>query len=380
MDQTIAKFARHLLCLTLVLALSACTLPRSGPTKNEIAAGGIEQGGDVRIVQINDRVAEASRSIESLGFGSKFLNAGARLADLIARGDRLSVTVWENVDNGLLASVGQKVTLLEEVQVDQNGNIFIPYAGRLKAAGKTPDQLRVLVTRKLEEQTPDPQVEVRRLAGDGATVSILGGVTAQGVYPIEASTARLSQMLSRAGGVVLEPDVAQIRIQRGSAQGRIWLQDLYDKPSSNVALRSGDRIIVEKDRRVFTALGSTGTQTRVPFENKDMDLVEALATVGGLDANSADPTGIFVFRAEPSYVANRVTGRNDLNGTQKLAYVLDLTAPGAVFTAKNFLIRDGDTIYITQAPFVAWQKVLSAITGTISFAATTATAVNTLSN
>lgn len=371
---------RQLLCLTLAFALGACALPRSGPTKKEIAAGTTEQGGDVQMVLIDDRVAEASRSVESLGFGSRFLNAGPRLADLIAPGDRLSVTVWENVDNGLLASVGQKVTFLEEVQVDQRGHIFIPYAGSLHASGKTPDQLRRLITRKLEEQTPDPQVEVRRLAGDGATVSILGGVTAQGVYPIEASTSRLSQMLSRAGGVLIEADVAQIRIQRGNTQGRIWLQDLYDNPSSNVALRAGDRIIVEQDRRVFTALGSTGTQTRVPFENKDMDLVEALATVGGLDGNTADPTGIFVFRSEPSYVANRVMGRGDLQGDQKLAYVLDLTKPGAVFTAKQFLIRDGDTIYITQAPFVAWQKTLAAITGTISFAATTATAVNTLAN
>ncbi len=380
MLQRFSGILRSISILSLIFALSACALPRSGPTKSEITAGSIEKGGDVRIVQLNEQIAEASRSMESLGFSSSFLNAGPRLADLIARGDTLSVTVWENVDNGLLASVGQKVTLLEQVQVDQNGNIFIPYAGRLRASGKTPDQLRQLITRQLDQQTPDPQVEVRRLAGDGATVSILGGVAAQGVYPIEASTARLSQMLSRAGGVMLEPEVAQIRVLRGNTKGSIWLQDLYDNPSSNISLRAGDRIIVENDRRVFTSLGSTGQQTRVPFENRDMDLVEALATVGGLNSATADPTGIFVFRSEPSYVANRVTGRNDLQGTQKLAYLLDLTEPGAIFTAKNFLVRDGDTIYITEAPFVAWQKTLAAITGTISFAATTATAVNTLSN
>lgn len=376
----IARSGRASLCFALMFVLTACALPRSGPTKSEITAGSVENGGDVRIVEITNEVAEQSRALEPLGFTSNFLNAGTRLADLIARGDTLSVTVWENVDNGLLASVGQKVTVLQQVQVDQNGSIFIPYAGRLKAAGRTPEQLRILITRKLDQQTPDPQVEVRRLAGDGATISILGGVAVQGVYPIEASTSRLSQMLSRAGGVILEPDVAQIRIQRGTAQSRIWLQDLFDKPDANIALRAGDQIIVEKDRRAFTALGSTGRQTRVPFENKDMDLVEALATVGGLNSNSADPTGIFVFRSEPSYVANRVMGRTDLLGDQKLAYVLDLTKPGAVFTAKDFLIRDGDTIYITEAPFVAWQKTLAAITGTIGFAATTATAVNTLTN
>ena len=27
-------------------------------------------------------------------------------------------------------------------------------------------------------------------------------------------------------------------------------------------------------------------------------------------------------------------------------------------------IRDGDTVYVTEAPYVQWQKTLSAITGT----------------
>ena len=39
----------------------------------------------------------------------------------ISPGDTLSVKVWENVDTGLLAGIGQKVTTLEAIQVDQSG-------------------------------------------------------------------------------------------------------------------------------------------------------------------------------------------------------------------------------------------------------------------
>ena len=67
-------------------------------------------------------------------------------------------------------------------------------------------------------------------------------------------------MLARAGGVAIVPDVAQVRMERGGRTGRIRLQDLYDDPDLDVALRPGDRILVEEDRRSFTALGATTGQ------------------------------------------------------------------------------------------------------------------------
>ena len=52
------------------------------------------------------------------------------------------------------------------------------------------------------------------------------------------------------------------------------------------------------------------------------------------------------------------------------AYVVDLTKPAGIFVAKSFQIRDDDTIYITEAPFVAWSKILEATAGTLNFATT----------
>jgi mannose/cellobiose epimerase-like protein (N-acyl-D-glucosamine 2-epimerase family) len=43
--------------------------------------------------------------------------------------------------------------------------------------------------------------------------------------------------------------------------------------------------------------------------------------------------------------------------------VLNLTEPTGLFEARDFQIRDGDTLYVTEAPFVQWQKTLGAITG-----------------
>lgn len=360
-----ARFVVLFLTLSMV---SACALPRSGPTKNEIYAGSVQQKGDSFVLTVDDRVTRLTSVVPALGFADGFLSAAAVGSDTIGPGDTLGLTIWENVDDGLLAPAGANATALEEIQVDSAGFIFVPYAGRIRAAGNTPEAIRRIITEKLEAQTPDPQVLVRRLAGDGSTVSLIGGVSAQGVYPIERPTRRLTSMLAQAGGISIEPEIAQVTVIRGAHAGTIWLEDLYSNPELDIALRGGDRILVEEDSRFFTAMGATGAQSKVPFDTQTISAIEAITRVGGLSSLSADPTGVFVFRNEPAEIANAVLGRNDLIGDQRMVYLLDLTQPNGIFIARDFTIRNADTVYVTEAPYTQFSKVLSAVVAPIGTA------------
>jgi polysaccharide export outer membrane protein len=368
-NKTVSGVVRGLLLATSAFAIASCGVSRPGPNKAELFEGSVLKQGDAFIVTVNPRVTRATAVVPALGFSSAFRNAGVVGSDSIAAGDTLTVTVFENVrDDPLLGNTGQRVSVLETVQVDGAGFIFIPYAGRIKAAGNTPEALRQTITRQLQDQTPDPQVTIDRAAGDGSAVTVSGGVTAQGVYPIERPTRTLSAMLAKAGGVAIEPSSAIVRVTRGRHTGQVWLEDLYANPSLDIALRPGDRIVVERDTRSFVALGATGTQNRVPFDTQTVTAIEAIATVGGLNSGTADPTGVFVLRNEPAQIANGVLGRNDLQGDQRMIYVLDLTQPTGMFEARDFLVRDGDTVFVTEAPFVQWTRVLNAITGTAASA------------
>ncbi|MEL7105201.1 MAG: polysaccharide biosynthesis/export family protein [Pseudomonadota bacterium] len=376
MTSKTTRKARAIALLLVASTLASCGLPRTGPNKNEIFAGSVEREGDAYIVQVNDAVARATSSIPGLGFGDGFRNAGLLGSDTISPGDTLGLTIWENVDDGLLVPTGANAQQLEEVQVDGSGFIFVPYAGRIKASGNTPETVRRLITEKLETQTPDPQVQVQRLAGDGATVSIIGGVGAQGVFAIERPTRTLTAMLARAGGVSIPSEIAQVTVIRGHHKGSVWLEDLYTKPGLDIAMRAGDRILVEEDSRFFTALGATGAQNKVPFDTQEFSAVEAIARVGGLNSQLADPTGVFIFRDESEATARKVLGRPELMGEQRIVYVLDLSQPNGVFTARDFIIRSGDTVYVTEAPYTQFSKVLSALTGPLG----TVSAVNSLAN
>jgi len=359
------RLAKGVALLAAFVLVSSCGLPRSGPNKSEIFAGSVMREGDAFVLLVDDRVNRIASVTPALGFAESFVNAGQLGSDTISPGDTLSLTIWENVEDGLLVAEGQNATVLEEVQVDGAGFIFVPYAGRIRAAGNTPEAIRRIIVEKLNEQTPDPQVQVRRLAGNGATVSITGAVGAQGVYPIERPTRTLAAMLAAAGGVTVPPEIAQVTVIRGDHSGQIWFDDLYAHPGHDIALRSNDRIFVEQDRRSFTALGATGTQNRVPFESQTISAIEAIAQVGGLNQALADPTGVFVFRNEPEAIAQQLVGRTDLQGAQRVVYVLDLTGPNGMFMARDFAIRDEDTVYVTEAPFSQFNKTIAAITGTL---------------
>ncbi len=373
MKSLINRWARPTAVLAAVAVVASCGLPNVGPNKRQLYAGSVQKEGDAFVVSVNDRVTRATAVVPALGFSDAFKNAATLGSDTIRPGDVLGITVYENVDDPLLGVEGAPATALSEVQVDGSGFIFIPYAGRIKAAGNTPDAIRRIITTKLGEQTPDPQVEVRRAAGDGATVSLVGAVGGQGVYPIERPTRTLGAMLAQAGGVVIEPEIAQVTVIRGNHRGKIWFQDLYDHPELDIALRAGDRILVEEDTRSFTALGATGGQAQVGFESHTLSALEGIAQVGGLNPSTADPTGVFILRNEAPEIVAQVLGRNDLQGAQRMVYVLDLTQPNGMFMARDFVIRDGDTLYVTEAPFTQWTKVISAITGTASSASSLST-------
>lgn len=379
MHLTFVNPAKAVMLLATVAIVGSCGLPRSGPTTREVYSGSIEKKGDAHIVTVTAEVSRLTASQPAIGFSSAFLNAGIVGSDTISAGDTLAVTVFENVkDDPLLGNTDQRVSTLAEVQVDGQGYIYIPYAGRILAAGQTPEGVRQAITRQLEDQTPDPQITVSRAAGIGSSVSISGQAAVAGIYPIEAPTRTLSRMLANSGGITIDPEVAIIRVTRGGETGKVWLKDLYENPELDIALRAGDKIVIEEDTRSFMALGATGTQNLVPFESGTMSALEAIATVGGLNTMSANPKGVFILRDESEEIARAVLGRPDLVGPQRLVYVLNLIEPTGLFEARDFQIRDGDTLYVTEAPFTRWQKVIGAITGATGAASSIATTAEDL--
>lgn len=365
----------------LALALlAACATPRSGPTPEEISAPPPPGGMHFALVPVDDAVAAAAAPPRLDGFPPEFLAADPIAAERLAPGDRLRLKVWENVDEGVYSWGKGPRAQPFETRVDGEGRIRVPYVGALRAEGRTPDQLRAALESRLSGLTADPQVEILRDApppeappeGDRA-VLVLGEAARGGVRAISRDTARLTGLLAAALGPVQDPGTLQITLRRAGRAGKVWLRSIYDDPALDVALRPGDAVIVDRDRRAFTGLGAVGTSRRAPFPSPRLDALEALGILGGLNPTAGDPTGIFVFRTEDAGTAAAVAAAIGAppppdGAPVRTAYLIDLTAPGGMFAAAAFEIRDGDVVYATDAPSVRWLKILNALAPLVNFA------------
>ena len=284
------------------LAVSACGLPRSGPTRARSSRVPSKGWGGTHIVSVDDRVNRAASHSPAYGFGSGFPQRQRGRADVVRPGDVLGLSIWENVDDGLLAAMGSSSTQLTQLQVDSQGYIFVPYAGRVKASATARTSCAASSPKTLQ---PDPGPAghwVTRVAGDGATVSVMGKVNAQGVYPIERPTRTLSSMLSKSGGVSIEPEVAGGHRQARQFQRQGLAARSLSNTRNDIALRPGDVILVEEDQRSFTALGARVADRSAAGQRADQRHRGRGHGRRSLDA-ARRPQGVFVLREEPQSVA-----------------------------------------------------------------------------
>lgn len=377
MQDRLRSAARIAALVTLGATVAACGLPRSGPYYEDLRYAQDQRdkkdpGFDM--VKVTPEIVSAVNIPEPLGFSLDLIAAEPEKTAILGVGDVVQITVWERGENGLFSPIGGATQLAAEIE--ESGNIYLPYVGNVRATGRTADGLRRHIQGLLADKTLDPQVEVRRKTGNSKSITITGTAGVSAVVPIERTTKSLLALLAKTGVKVDDPEVIRVTVRRNGVEGSIWMQDLFEKPENDVPVRAGDVVFLNKDRRYFRALGAVG-QARVPFPTRDISVLDAIALVGGLQTYASDPSGIFIFRKESPEIASQVSEFAKPEEKSNIAYVIDLTEGSGMFLADNMLMRDGDVLYVTDAPFTRFQKVASSVGSIVGFAGSSASIART---
>ena len=148
--------------------------------------------------------------------------------------DMLQISVWKNE------------ALTRAVPVRPDGMISLPLVNDVRAAGLTALELREVLTRKLTEFIPSPEVSVIVSDIRSLKVSVIGEVTKPGRYELK-SWATVLDVLALAGGFTQFASRARIVILRpdGATMKRIPFN--YNKlagEQENFYLRNGDIVLV----------------------------------------------------------------------------------------------------------------------------------------
>jgi polysaccharide export outer membrane protein len=289
-------------------------------------------------------------------------------------GDVVSVTIFEASAGGLYIPLeagvrpGNFVTLPDQ-SVDNDGNISVPYAGTIRATGRTNVEIQEEILSRIRKRAIDPQVVVTWSQQRSSLVSVFGEVRTPIRFPMPASGAedRITDAITRAGGISGPGWETWVVLERNGKRITLPFANLVYWPSNNVFVQPGDRIYLYREPMKFLAFGATGTQGEFNFDAWRINLAQAVAKAGGLLDIQADPGSIFLYRRVPRAVAQQLGVDCSRFGGDYVPIVFRVSFqdPAGYFLATKVQMRPFDVIYVANAPQVDVTKVLSFINSVI---------------
>lgn len=283
-------------------------------------------------------------------------------------GDVVGVTIFEAAAGGLFIPSEAGVrpgnfVQLPNQSVDERGNITVPYAGAIRAEGRTAAEIQASVVEALKNRAIEPQVVVSLVNQNTSLISVLGEVNTPSRFPASAAGERILDEITRAGGPKGQGFDTWVMLERGGKRATVPFGALVYEPANNIFARPNDTIYLYREPQTFVAFGASGQQGQFPFDAWRITLTEAMAKAGGLNDTLADPASVFIYRGETRKVAAQLgIDVTPFKGPIiPVVYNVNFRDPAGYFLATQFEMRNKDVVFASNASSVEQAKVFNYI-------------------
>ena len=242
----------------------------------------------------------------------------------VGASDLLYITVWDHPE--LTAPSGAQQQLEANGRlVRPDGTLFYPYVGTVRAAGKTLEEIRTDISRRLATFIDNPQVDVSVLKFGSQKVTISGAVNKGDAIPLTTKPITLVEALGQAG----------VANSGGADLTGVTL------------VRDGKEYRLDTDS----------------LNRKDSKLYGIYLKDGDIQQETANADAVYVIR-----------GPEDLKAPGATAQVFHLAAknPTAYVLAQNFHLQPQDVVFVGPAGITRWNRFVSQLLGSTNILSTSA--------
>jgi polysaccharide export outer membrane protein len=378
------------MALLASVALAGCTAtPSSGPASRDVEtqaavrvsavkphSGKKTSNVDYALVDISAAVlANVATAVNVSLQGSFGGGRGGAPSLPLGVGDVVRISIFESQAGGLFipsdagARPGNYVNLPDQT-IDRNGTISVPYAGRVRAAGRSVEAVQTDLETTLSNRAIEPQVVITKVSSISAQVAVLGDVNDPAKIELTEAGDRILDVLSRAGGLSTPGEETYVTLQRRGKTATILYNHLINTPSENIFVAPGDTVIVDRERRTYLAFGASGQNGRFDFEESNLTMGEALGKAGGLLDGRANPGQVLLYRVvAKDFLRGLGVDVSRYHSDQvPVIFRANLRDPSTFFLIQKFPMQDKDILYITNAASVEVIKFLDILNSVTSSA------------
>jgi len=360
----------------LAVAGGGCSImPTTGPEIGEIYRGGNTDDPTrlpYALVKITPQVIDIHASYAPR-IGTVFPDRRPPREITFGIGDSVAVSIFEAAAGGLYIPIeagvrpGNFITLPNQ-NVDTSGNISVPYAGAIRALGRTPSQVQKDIVDAIKNRAIEPQAVVSLVEQRTSLISVLGEVNTPNRFPANYAGEHILDSITRAGGPKAQGHETWVMLEREGRRATAPFGALVYEPSNNIWTHPGDTIYLYREPQTFVAFGAVsantitgGVQGVVNFDAWRISLAEGIGKAGGLNDNLAEPSAVFLYRGETRQVAERlgIDCARFPGPIIPVIYNLNLRNPDGFMLATKFQMRNKDVLYIANATSVEISKALN---------------------
>ena len=355
--------------------LTGCAgfLPGIGPSKRQIESYKPPPNATaLQVIDIDEQVTKQLLAERTQRLFSETLGNKRVVSRTVGPGDVLEVSIWEAAPATLFSVAApagsdtistSKPTTLPEQPINDEGFIYVPFAGRIPASGKTLQEIAEEIVRRLKGKANQPEAIVRMTRNFSSNATVVGEVNLSTRVPLVPGNEKLLDALAAAAGVRQPVNKMTIQVTRAENVYSLPLETIIRDPKQNVPLLPGDVVTALFQPYSFTALGATGKNEEVNFETQGITLAQALARSGGMIDSRSNARGVFIFRLAPKcalpWPHEPVMTTPD--GLVPVVFRIDLSDPQSFFLIQSFPIENRDVLYVSNAPITEIEKALTVI-------------------